>query len=241
MTRLTNRMFYLMSRLLGLGCILFLSACVSCIHKSADFQAGKTYFEKGDFKKAFCFLLPAAVNGNPEAQYALGYLYFYGYGTPENPESGIFWMQRAALKNFPPAVHAIQMLLCQQAEAKPPVPTTVVPQPEPLIVGRSTIPIPPPNVLSRVKVGEPSSFATALQLMGDYDLNNIRQTQQQLGLQQSTMIGLTQHHDKNWYVLLYGKYASTAAAKLALSDLSKTVRDLHPWVRQMSNIEILTG
>ena len=64
-------------------------------------------FAEGDYKRAFHQLLPLACNGNPCAQYAVGYLYYYGYGVPEDSESGIFWMQKAASQGYVPAIKAL--------------------------------------------------------------------------------------------------------------------------------------
>lgn len=45
-------------------------------------------------------------------------------------------------------------------------------------------------------------------------------------------------NNKDWYVLLYGQYASSEAAKAALDSLPATVKSQHPWVRTMANVQI---
>ncbi len=75
-----------------------------------EMQAGKVAFENGEYQDAFHELLPIAVKGNPQAQYAVGYMYYYGYGVPEDVESGMFWMTRAAEQNYPPAIEALQII-----------------------------------------------------------------------------------------------------------------------------------
>ncbi len=44
--------------------------------------------------------LKAAAKGNPEAEYNLGYLYYYGYGVEKNLEKAKYWLQRSAAKGF---------------------------------------------------------------------------------------------------------------------------------------------
>lgn len=71
---------------------------------------GEYDFKAGNYKDAFHRLLPVAVQGRPEAQYAVGYMYYYGYGIPQDNESGVFWMERAAAQNYAPAKTALEMI-----------------------------------------------------------------------------------------------------------------------------------
>lgn len=91
---------------------IFLQACsnAACNIDFIQMQDGKRAFDSGDFKTAFRKLMPAAVAGNPKAQYAIGYMYYYGFGVPRDEESGLFWIHRAADKHFEPAVHALQIM-----------------------------------------------------------------------------------------------------------------------------------
>lgn len=94
--------------------ILFfgLSACAS-LKAPQELQAGKMSFEEGDYPKAFHQLLPLAANGNKEAEYAVGYLYYYGYGTPQNVPTGLFWMKRSADQGYEPAKRALATIASQ--------------------------------------------------------------------------------------------------------------------------------
>jgi TPR repeat protein len=94
--------------LMVLMCIA-LQACTSTI-QSAKLQEGKSSFESGDFKEAFHRLLPLASEGNAHAEYAVGYMYYYGYGVPVDAESGIFWMQKSANQNYAPAIKALGLI-----------------------------------------------------------------------------------------------------------------------------------
>jgi TPR repeat protein len=89
---------------------LCLQSCVSTMqmNRLAD---GKSKFEAGDFKDSFHILLPLAAEGNAHAEYAIGYMYYYGYGVPMDTESGIFWMQKSAAQKYEPAQKALDLIL----------------------------------------------------------------------------------------------------------------------------------
>ncbi len=88
---------------------MMLLSCAN-LHSSQDLSKGKYYFKQGEYKKAFHRLLPQAVNGQREAQYAVGYMYYYGYGVSRDAESGIFWMEKSADQHYPPAIRALQLI-----------------------------------------------------------------------------------------------------------------------------------
>jgi DamX protein len=52
----------------------------------------------------------AAERGDPDAQYALGYMYFYGIGTVRDPKAGQLWIRRAAAQGQPLAIKATNMI-----------------------------------------------------------------------------------------------------------------------------------
>lgn len=85
-----------------------LSACAVSPKTTSELQQGKRYFAKGYYKSALRQLLPAAANGNAEAQYAVGYLYYYGYGAAQDTETGYFWIKKSADQHYAPAMAAIK-------------------------------------------------------------------------------------------------------------------------------------
>ncbi|OAI47036.1 hypothetical protein AYO45_05995 [Gammaproteobacteria bacterium SCGC AG-212-F23] len=89
----------------------FLSACASP-YMVEEYEQGKYYFKKGNYKKAYEQLFPAAVCGNPEAQYAVGYLVYYGYGVDRDEVIGIFWIQKSAEHHYPRAIEALKKMRC---------------------------------------------------------------------------------------------------------------------------------
>lgn len=94
--------------------LLLLSAlCCACSISPAtqsELAQGKRLFNEGYYKRAMTQLLPLAANGNAEAEYAVGYLYYYGYGTTQDIDTGNFWIKRAADQHFQPAIDALKLM-----------------------------------------------------------------------------------------------------------------------------------
>jgi TPR repeat protein len=68
-----------------------------CNGPGADaYYRGNEAYEQGDYQNAFKHYLYAANQDIIPAQYAVGYLYFYGQGTKRDEPIGIQWMERAA-------------------------------------------------------------------------------------------------------------------------------------------------
>lgn len=99
-----------MKKLFILLCFISLSACSSSLATYSELQEGKRNFEAGYYKKAMHDLLPLATNGDAEAQYAVGYMYYYGYGVAQDTDVGYFWIKRSAAQHFSPAITALDMI-----------------------------------------------------------------------------------------------------------------------------------
>jgi hypothetical protein len=91
-----------------LAACLMLSSCVfnECFETSSAEQDFKNHYYDRAFKK----LLLVAHKGNPRAQYALGYMYYYGYGTPIDQDLARIWFKYAAANCYPPAVQAYRQI-----------------------------------------------------------------------------------------------------------------------------------
>lgn len=94
-----------------------LIACtlIACVSPRAqinpDLTKGQYYFDKGYYKSAIRQLMPPAIAGCAEAQYAVGYMYYYGYGVAQDTDMGFFWIKKAADSGFPPAIAAIDIIV----------------------------------------------------------------------------------------------------------------------------------
>ena len=104
----------------GLLLILILSAFLSsCAHKDQlELASGRYYFEKGYYKHAMSDLLPVAVDGDKDAQYAVGYMYYYGYGVTQDTAVGHFWIERAARHGSKRAARALMIIDRDNLEQK---------------------------------------------------------------------------------------------------------------------------
>ena len=79
-------------------------------------------YKMNDYRSAFIRLKPEAIYGNPDAQYAIGYMYYYGKGVYEDRDRARYWIQRAAAKGQPLAIAALSALAVEK-KSFPVVPT----------------------------------------------------------------------------------------------------------------------
>ena|SRR3990167_4512334 len=90
---------------------LFVIACATTSPRvSSELAYGKRLFEQGYYRRAMHDLLPLACDGNAEAQYAVGYMYYYGLGVAQDTDVGTFWIERSASKGYRPAKQALYMI-----------------------------------------------------------------------------------------------------------------------------------
>jgi TPR repeat protein len=119
MFKLVNKLFILC------GVIILLASCahnplnnsLKSIRIESDVQQGKRYFEQGYYKSAMKRLLPPACDGNAQAQYAVGYMYYYGYGVAQDTDVGLFWIERSASQGYKPAELALDVINKESAKA----------------------------------------------------------------------------------------------------------------------------
>lgn len=92
--------------ILGLG--LLISAMASAIEPT-EVQLDKLSPEQ---------LRQAAEAGDPDAQYALGYMYYYGNnGVPQDTQQAVNWIKRASVQGQSQAVKALAMMQPETAKA----------------------------------------------------------------------------------------------------------------------------
>ncbi len=98
---------------------LLLSLCLlaGCETPSMQLRSATKSYHLQNFNLALRDIMPLAKRGKPQAQYALGYMYFYAQGMSEDRAKAIRWMQKAADQNYYPAQQALVMIE-QQEHAK---------------------------------------------------------------------------------------------------------------------------
>jgi TPR repeat protein len=102
--------------LIGLYLILSLVAgCATTSNKNAHadnseaiLAQAKQAYQEQKYQEVFQLLYPLAAAGNDQAQYVLGYLYYYGLGLEKNEQQGMVWIQRAAAQGNKKALQALQ-------------------------------------------------------------------------------------------------------------------------------------
>ena len=98
--------------------VVYLSGC-------SPLARGKNDFQLQHYQKAFTELLPVAREGNPEAQYAVGYLYYTGQGTNQDLDLAMYWFELAAKQHQSQAVKALSLIQAAKASELFPAPPGV--------------------------------------------------------------------------------------------------------------------
>ncbi len=94
--------------------VMSMVSCISFVEPSYD--QGRQSFLDGNYNASFKSLYPAAQRGNADAQYAIGYMYYYGLGTRYDRQAAIMWMQKAANQGQGQAVRALQSVLNSEGQ-----------------------------------------------------------------------------------------------------------------------------
>lgn len=87
--------------------LLFLSACAT---GAVNLREGIHSFQVQDYRQAFIRLKPEADKGQPDAQYAIGYMYYYGQGVVEDRKKAWYWITCAAKAGQADAIQAVKIL-----------------------------------------------------------------------------------------------------------------------------------
>lgn len=95
---------------LRLALLIFLLPIVAACVAPINFQEGIASFRAQDYRQAFIRLKPEAEKGQPDAAYAVGYMYYYGQGVVEDRKQAWVWINRAASAGQPDAREAVMIL-----------------------------------------------------------------------------------------------------------------------------------
>lgn len=83
-------------------------------------ELGRRAWRQGDYEAAVPPLKSAAAQGEVRALYALGYLYFYGRGVPQDRARGIEMIRRAAKAGDALAIEALGMMADARSRSEAP-------------------------------------------------------------------------------------------------------------------------
>jgi TPR repeat protein len=100
--------------------LLFMLAISGCTTTSepeenlSTIERARLAYKKNDYGQTLVLLNALVQQGNSEAQYALGYMYYYGQGLPRNQERALYWITLASKNGCQKAEHALQLLRLQE-------------------------------------------------------------------------------------------------------------------------------
>lgn len=209
----------------------------------------------------------AAKNGNPDAEYALGYMYYYGQKVPQNNEAARAWIQKAAAQGQPQAMTALKMIEAAQKQqhpaaamvethhSAPVVKPAAMNQTKPVAASKQPVAAQQKTTHSMahaannattsvIQQGEanlkrqPSNHYT-LQLLGSYSKKQIVDiiTKNNLAGDPNINAYRTKFNGRNWYVLTYGLFNTAAQAQQDIANLPESIQRLKPWVDSIGNIK----
>jgi len=93
------------------GIILLSLVMTGCKNVSPGINTAEKYYLEHNYTKAYEKLLPLAYDNDPEAQYALGYIYFYGLGVAKDEDLARYWIEASAKQENPYAKESLKMIL----------------------------------------------------------------------------------------------------------------------------------
>ena len=200
----------------------------------------------------------AAHRGDPDAMYALGYMYYYGDGVKQNVDTAKRWIAKSARQNHPLALIAIQALqgvsdaqyrkLDQlltdsnrhHAAVKKPTAVAVkqtAPQALPANLPTQAKALPKRVAASHpvmtTKVTVPASSYYTIQVFANHDRQAAVKYIQSRHLEHKAIYHHTQSGGQAWYVVLYGEYLTKHQAELAKQHLPAELKRGGPWVRRI--------
>lgn len=75
-----------------------------------DLEKGIVYFAKQNYSASYQQFKPLALQGNPQAQYYLGWQFANGKGLPQNSHKAIEWYKKSAEQGYPLAQYNLAVL-----------------------------------------------------------------------------------------------------------------------------------
>ena len=84
--------------------------------ESSNYDAGLAAYERGHYEMAMYDFEQRAVQGDPIAQFCLGYMYKHGSGVPPNPHKAIKWYAKAAKQDYAPAQNDLGVMFLRRWE-----------------------------------------------------------------------------------------------------------------------------
>ncbi len=232
-----------------IAAIVGLTGCSSSRTENSYAQARLNFAEQ-NYHDAYQQLLVPAAKGNPDAEYALGYLYYYGKGTPANTELGKQWILKAAQDGNEQAAQAYQMIMAKEQGIMPEMAS-----PAPVVHHPKAIAYAKPIIKKQAKKSMAQARHTGAKTSAEKQLLAAKKTDYTIQLIDATSAANAagfikkqqlnhnaryfhrQLNGKDLYVVVYGIYANKTLANNAVKTLPKKVQQLRPWVRSIASVQ----
>lgn len=91
-------------------CFLLTACATQSQAQKQELALGKANFAVKNYDLAYNHLAPLADSGDRDAQYAIGYMYYNGYGVPKDEEQALLWIQKSAEQHNLKAVRALHKI-----------------------------------------------------------------------------------------------------------------------------------
>lgn len=237
--RLPHSLKILMTAMTALG----LAACANqgAVGKTAQ----TTNATQGSFMQVkhkalgLAELQAKAQQGDADAQYTLGYRYYYGIGVKQNMKTSVAWFRQAGSQGQTQARQALTLI--RQADRMDAQGASAG---RARATARSATPGTSTSArlaLSRSHADATSASAASggftLQLMGTHDKQSLVDFMMANNLQNKATYYRRTIDGQDWYVLVSGRFASQQEAVDAISRLPQTVRSMNPWVKPLGLVK----
>ena len=90
--------------------ISFCMLLSGCVTSGYNLSEGIKSFQVQNYRQAFIRLKPEAEKGQADAEYAVGYMYYYGQGVVEDRKKAWYWINCAARAGQLDAIAALEIL-----------------------------------------------------------------------------------------------------------------------------------
>ena len=87
-------------------CCLVLQSCAT----EKVMEQAKSNYAQGNYHQAFMNAEKLARYGDADAQYAIGYMYYYGLGITKDEDLARSWVRKSAKNGNADAQHALKLL-----------------------------------------------------------------------------------------------------------------------------------
>jgi septal ring-binding cell division protein DamX len=177
-------------------------------------------------------LQQAAEAGDPDAQYALGYMYYYGKKVSQNQQLAINWMRRASVQGQEQASHALMLLGLGQNQAKSQIKEPVI---EKTISTKKAKNLAVAKKSKEQKITNMTmSSGYTIQLLNSSNKQKVESYIKQNNLQGKASYAQNKNNGKASYSVIYGNYKTRTEAQAALAKLPTQVRTQKPWVKSLA-------